>query len=147
MNETWKYRILKYWIGKREPGSTEVFADNLPGFPDNLAVDSAGRYWVAFPTLRNSQIDTMHPRPWLKELIAKMPEALRPKPREYGLALAFNEQGEVLASLHDTDGKHLQEITSVNPHNGILYFGSLHNDRIGRMPIEAVPGLTEGNNE
>jgi sugar lactone lactonase YvrE len=147
LNETWKYRILKYWIGKGEPGRTEVFADNLPGFPDNLAVDSAGRYWVAFPTLRNDQIDNMHTRPWLKDLVAKMPEGLRPKVQEYGLALAFNAQGEVLASLHDTDGQHLQEITSVNPHEGMLYFGSLHNDRIGRLPIEAVLGLTEGENE
>jgi sugar lactone lactonase YvrE len=147
MNETWKYRILRYWIGGRDPGSTEVFADNLPGFPDNLAVDDAGRFWVAFPTTRNPQIDAMHTRPWLKDLLAKMPDSIKPKPEEYGLAVAFNEQGEVLASLHDTDGSHLQEITSVNPHDGFLYFGSLHNDRIGRLAIETVPGMEEQSND
>ncbi|TGN38279.1 SMP-30/gluconolactonase/LRE family protein [Marinobacter confluentis] len=147
MNETWKYRILKYWIGGREPGAVEVFADNLPGFPDNLAVDAEGRYWVAFPTRRNAQIDSLHTRPWLKDLLAKLPDALKPTPEIYGLAVAFNDQGQVLASLHDTDGQHLQEITSVNPHDGVLYFGSLHNNRIGRMPIEAVPGLKEAANE
>ncbi len=147
MNETWKYRIIRYWIGGRNPGTAEVFADNLPGFPDNLAVDDAGRYWVAFPTSRNSQIDSMHTRPWLKDLLAKMPEALKPKPEEYGLVIAFNDRGDVLTSLHDTDGEHLQEITSVNPHDGFLYFGSLHNDRIGRMAIESIPGLKESENE
>lgn len=143
VNETWKYRILKYWIQGPRAGQAEVFADNLPGFPDNLAVDRAGRYWVAFPTLRNPQVDSMHRQPWLKDLVAKLPESFHPKPQEYGLALAFDANGEVITSLHDTRGTHLQEITSVNPHDGHLYFGSLHNDRIGRLPLRAIPGLGE----
>ncbi|MEX2474669.1 SMP-30/gluconolactonase/LRE family protein [Marinobacter sp.] len=143
VNETWKYRILKYWINGPKAGQAEVFADNLPGFPDNLAVDDAGRYWVAFPTLRNAQVDTLHQQPWLKDLLAKLPENFHPKPQEYGLVLAFDAQGEVLTSLHDTRGTHLKEITSVNPHGGYLYFGSLHNDRVGRLPLRAIPGLGE----
>ncbi|KMQ73381.1 SMP-30/gluconolactonase/LRE family protein [Marinobacter subterrani] len=141
VNETWKYRILRYWIRGPKAGQTEVFADNLPGFPDNLAVDSKGRYWVAFPTLRNPQIDTLHRNPWLKDLVAKLPDSLKPAPQEYGLVIAFDRNGKVITSLHDTRGTHLQEITSVNPHGDYLYFGSLHNDRIGRLPFEAIPGL------
>lgn len=143
VNETWKYRILKYWIHGPRAGQAEVFADNLPGFPDNLAVDKAGRYWVAFPTLRNPRVDSMHRRPWLKDLVAKLPESFHPKPQEYGLVLAFDAKGELIISLHDTRGTHLQEITSVNPHGDHLYFGSLHNDRIGRLPLRAIPGLGE----
>ncbi|MGC8120037.1 SMP-30/gluconolactonase/LRE family protein [Marinobacter sp. VGCF2001] len=141
VNETWKYRTLRYWILGPKAGQADVFADNLPGFPDNLAVDREGRYWVAFPTLRNPQVDAMHQSAWLKDLVAKLPDSLQPKPQSYGLVLAFDSNGQVLTSLHDTRGKHLQEITSVNPHNGVLYFGSLHNDRIGRLPLKAIPGL------
>lgn len=141
VNETWKYRILKYWISGRKAGQTEVFADNLPGFPDNLAVDDQGRYWVAFPALRDPQIDALHKQPWLKELVAKLPDSLKPKPQAYGLVLALNNDGKIIASLHDPAGSHLQEITSVNPHGDYLYFGSLHNDRIGRLPLQAIPGL------
>jgi len=143
VNETWKYRILKYWISGRKAGQAEVFADNLPGFPDNLAVDDAGRYWVAFPTLRNPQVDYLHRQPWLKDLLAKLPESLQPQPQEYGLVVAFDAEGRVITSLHDTRGTHLQEITSVNPHGEHLYFGSLHNDRIGRLPLRVIPGLEE----
>lgn len=143
VNETWKYRILKYWIVGRDAGQAEVFADNLPGFPDNLAVDDVGRYWVAFPSLRNGQIDMMHGLPWLKDLVAKLPDGLQPKPEPYGLVVALDEQGKVITSLHDPKGTHLQEITSVNPSNGYLYFGSLHNDRIGRLALRSVPGLGE----
>ncbi len=141
VNETWKYRTLRYWITGPKAGQAEVFADNLPGFPDNLAVDRQGRYWVAFPSLRNAQVDALHRTPWLKELVAKLPDSLKPKPRQYGLVVAFDRKGEVITSLHDTKGSHLQEITSVTPHDGYLYFGSLHNDRIGRLPLQAIPGL------
>lgn len=143
VNETWKYRILRYWIKGPKAGQTEVFADNLPGFPDNLAVDEKGRFWVAFPTLRNASIDTLHPKPWLKELVAKLPKSLQPAPQKYGLAVAFDPDGKVITSLHDTQGEHLQEITSVNPRDGYLYFGSLHNDRIGRLLLQNIPGLGE----
>lgn len=141
VNETWKYRILRYWLRGPRAGRAEVFADNLPGFPDNLAVDDEGRYWVAFPTLRNAQVDALHRSPWLKDLVAKLPDSLKPAPEEYGLVVAFDRDGNPITSLHDTRGTHLQEITSVNPHNGVLYFGSLHNDRIGRLPLHAIPGL------
>lgn len=57
--------------------------------------------------------------------------------------MAFDDHGRMLTSLHDTTGSHLQEITSVNPHNAFLYFGSLHNDRIGRLPLQAISGLGE----
>lgn len=147
VNETWKYRITRYWISGPRAGTAEVFTENLPGFPDNLAVDDAGRYWVALITLRNSTVDFIHPRPWLKDIVAKMPDSLRPKPEAYGLVIAFNDRGEVLTSLHDTDGQHLQEITSVNPHDGFLYFGSLHNDRIGRLAMPSIAELKEPDND
>ena len=143
VNETWKYRILRYWIKGPKAGQSEVFADNLPGFNDNLAVDEQGRFWVAFPAPRNASVDTLHPTPWLKELVAKLPQSLQPAPMEYGLVVAFDSDGKVITSLHDTSGMHLQEITSVNPHDGYLYFGSLHNDRIGRLPLRGIPGLGE----
>lgn len=141
VNETWKYRILRYWIRGPKAGQAEVFADNLPGFPDNLAFDREGRVWVAFPTLRDERVDTMHRNPWLKDLVAKLPDALKPSPREYGLVVAYDREGQAIVSLHDTRGTHLQEITSVTPHGGYLYFGSLHNDRVGRLPLQAIPGL------
>ena len=143
INETSKYRIIRYWITGPDAGIAEVFADNLPGFPDNLAVDDQGRYWVAFPTLRNSQLDSLHKRPWLKDLIAKLPDSFLPVPQRYGLVLVMNGKAEVLASLHDTKGEHLKQITSVNPHGGMLYFGSLHNDRIGKLSIDAIPEIAE----
>lgn len=87
----------------------------------------------------------MHKSPWLKDLIAKLPDSMKPKPQNYGLVAALDSRGRILISLHDPSGTHLKEITSVNPHDGVLYFGSLHNDRIGRLPIPAIPALAGAN--
>jgi len=143
VSETWKYRILKFRLRGPQAGQAEVFASNLPGFPDNLGVDNDGRYWAAFPALREARIDALHRRPWLKDQMAKLPEWLRPGASNYGLVVAYDTAGQPLISLHDTRGTHLKAVTSVTPHNDTLYFGSLRNDRIGRLPFHAIPGLGE----
>ena len=38
-----------------------------------------------------------------------------------------------MRSLHDTSGTHLRMVTSVKPVRDMLYFGSLDNDRIGKL--------------
>ena len=38
MTETTKYRVLRYWLKGEKAGQTEVFADNLPGFPNGISI-------------------------------------------------------------------------------------------------------------
>ena len=73
--------------------------------------------------------------PWLKRQLTKLPRAVLPKPVPYGLVIQVNEHGEIVRSLHDTSGQHLRMVTSAKPVNGVLYLGSLENDRIGRLNI------------
>ena len=135
VNETYRYRITRYWLKGAKAGSHDVFADNLPGMPDNLQGDRAGTFWVALPTPRKADADFLQNQPWIKAQLAKLPRALWPKPASYGLAIALNEQGQIVRSLHDTSGSHLRMITSVKPVGDYLYLGSLDNDRIGRLKI------------
>ncbi|MDX1588714.1 MAG: SMP-30/gluconolactonase/LRE family protein [Oleiphilaceae bacterium] len=144
VNETGRYRIQRYWLKGERAGESELFASNLPGFPDNLARDSQGVFWVAIPTKRNAMLDSLHPHPARKDLLAKLPRSLQPGPEPYGLVLAYNGRGELLGSLHDSTGEHLDMITSVKPHQGQLYFGSLYNDRIGRLPLEQARAALQG---
>lgn len=135
VNETYRYRIQRYWLKGDKAGSHEIFADNLPGMPDNLQGDRAGTFWVALPTPRKSDADFLQSQPWIKAQLAKLPRALWPKAASYGLAIALNEQGEIVQSLHDTSGTHLRMVTSVKPVGDYLYLGSLDNDRIGKLKI------------
>ena len=144
VNETGRYRIQRYWLEGEKAGRSEVFADNLPGFPDNLTRDKNGIFWVALPTRRNAQMDGLHPYPWLKNQVAKLPKWVQPNSEPYGFILAFDGEGELLGSLHDTDGDTLQMVTSVKARQGALYFGSLYNDRIGRLDRERALEALEG---
>jgi sugar lactone lactonase YvrE len=135
VNETYRYRIQRYWLKGDKAGTHDLFADNLPGMPDNLQGDRAGTFWVALPTPRKSDADFLQAQPWVKAQLAKLPRSLWPKPASYGLAIALNEKGEIVQSLHDTSGTHLRMVTSVKPVGDYLYLGSLDNDRIGKLKI------------
>lgn len=135
INETYRYRILRYWLKGPKAGTHDIFIDNLPGFPDNISGNRKGKFWLALFTVRNKIVDTFHPFPFIKAQISKLPKALWPKPEPYGFVLALNEQGEIIESLQDSTGKHLKEITSALEHDGYLYLGSLHNDRIGKYKL------------
>lgn len=131
--ETYRYRLRKLWLSGPKAGQSEIVADNLPGMPDNISSDGKGTIWIALPTPRKPIADILAPHGWLRDMIFRLPRVLWPKPERYGLAVAVDENGTLLRSLHDPSGESLNMITSVVPHEGRLYFGSLRNDRIGRL--------------
>lgn len=126
--ETYRYRLLRCGLTVGE--GCEVFADDLPGFPDGVSSDGAGTFWAALYTVRNRAVDRLHPHPWAKRLLARLPRVLWPKPEPYGLVVAFDERGRVLRALHDPGGERVREVTSAEPHGGALYLGTLREDRI-----------------
>ena len=36
-NETYMYRVQKYWIKGEKAGTSEIVIDKIPGFPDNIS--------------------------------------------------------------------------------------------------------------
>jgi sugar lactone lactonase YvrE len=136
VNETYRYRIQRYWLKGPKAGTADIFLDNLPGFPDNVTSNRKGNFWVALFTVRNNQMDSMHPSPFIKKIISRLPKFLWPKPKPYGFVLAVNEDGKIIRSLQEPTGEHLKEITGAREHDGYLYLGSLHNDRIGKYKLE-----------
>ncbi len=136
VNETYRYRVMRYWLKGPKSGTSDIFIDNLPGFPDNISSNRKGTFWLALFTVRNDIMDRLHPHPFLKKQMSKLPRFLWPKPAPYGLVLALDEGGSVRRSLHDPDGTHLKIITSAKEHRGHLYIGSLDCDRIGKYRLE-----------
>ena len=131
--ETYRYRIRKVWISGDRAGQNVIIADNLPGLPDNINSDRNGTIWLAMPTPRKAIADVSARHPWMRELMVRLPRAFWPKPDRYGLVVAIDENGTILKSLHDPSGDHLRMVTSVTPYQGRLHFGSLENDRVGRL--------------
>jgi sugar lactone lactonase YvrE len=134
--ETFRYRIRRVWLRGPHAGRHEILIDNLPGFPDGVAGDGAGLFWVAFYAPRNALLDRyLHPRPWLKRLVASLPRALNSRAEPYGLVIAIDSNGRIARSLHDPGGRTLSHITSVEPHGPELYLGTVEGRVIGRYSI------------
>jgi sugar lactone lactonase YvrE len=64
INETYRYRIVRYWLKGSKAGTHEIFIDNLPGFPDNISNNRKGTFWLALFTVRNETADKLHPLPF-----------------------------------------------------------------------------------
>jgi sugar lactone lactonase YvrE len=127
VNETYLYRVRRYWLTGARQGTSDIFLDHLPGFPDNLTRDPAtGHFWIALFTVRNPAMAFLHPHPFLKDQLAKLPRFLWPKPAPYGLVLEVDESGAIVGAHHDPDGRVVRGVTSAEPHDGKLYLGSLH---------------------
>lgn len=135
VNETYRYRITRYWLKGEKAGTHDIFMDNLPGFPDGISQSGRGTFWIALATLRNADADNLHPHPALKNLVAKLPEALRPKPARYGLVTEVDESGKPLRSLHDPAGQVAYMVTSAQEHEGHLYLGSIANNAVIRVKL------------
>jgi len=135
VNETYRYRIRRLWLSGPKAGTSDVFLDNLPGFPDNLDGNRKGSFWLALFTVRNPIGDTLHPHPWLKSLLAKLPHFAWPRPKPYGLVLEVDEEGRILRSLHDPGGLRVPQITTAREHDGFLYLGNLDRSWVGKLKL------------
>lgn len=135
VNETYRYRVLRYWLKGPKAGTMEVLVEGLPGFPDGISQSGRGTFWIAMFTVRNAAGDFLAPRPLLKKMVANLPRSLWPKPAPYGLAIEIDENGTILQSLHDPTGQTVHQVTSVHERDGVLYFGHLHRDRISKLVL------------
>ncbi len=138
VNETYRYQITRYWLAGPDAGSSEIFIENLPGFPDNLSRAPDGSYWLALFTVRSTEMDALHPFPALKQFLARLPENFWPQPEPWGFVAQLDQDGNIIRSLQDPGGEHLFAITSARQYNDVLYLGSLYNDRIGVLPLGVV---------
>jgi sugar lactone lactonase YvrE len=135
INETYRYRIRRYWLTGPRAGSDDIFLDNLPGFPDGVSANRQGTFWVALFTVRNPRADKLHRRPFVKRQLAKLPKMFWPKPAPYGLVLAVDESGRILRSLQDPGGEVVPQVTSAEEVDGVLYLGNLGYDFLARLPV------------
>ncbi len=69
--ETGAYRIHRIWINGPRHGQSEVFIDNLPGFPDGISSNGKDKFWLALVTPRNALLDKLLPHPFARKIIAR----------------------------------------------------------------------------
>lgn len=144
VSETIMARIQRVHVAGLNKGGMETFADNLPGFPDNVRRSSSGGLWVAMSAVRPSpgfsMLDFLSQRPWIKKLIFKVfsqDVVLRFVPR-YSLVAELQEGGVCVRSFHDPHGEVAAYVSEAHEHQGSLYIGSFRSPYVAKLDLSQV---------
>ncbi len=127
--ETLAYRIRRFWLKGPRSGEVEIFANNLPGFPDNINLTARGTVLVALPSPRSKLLDDTASKPFTRKLLFRVAIASKIFPfletpqERYGFVIELDGNGRIIRSFHDPDGK-VAFVTSATERNGKLYLGS-----------------------
>jgi sugar lactone lactonase YvrE len=135
--ETGKYRLHRVWLNKADAnyGKSEIFIDNLPGFPDGLSANGKDRFWLALVTPRDKLLDQLLPHPFLRKVVARLPKVLQPAPKRYSFVVALDTNGRVIDNLQNGAPDCYAEIANAVERNGSLYFGSIGEAAVGRYQL------------
>lgn len=136
VNETGAHRISRYWLKGERAGSHDLFAENLPGLPDNLSFNGHERFWVALYTPRNPLLDGFAGYPLLRKVMVRALMVL-PNPIEHkAFVLGLDTDGKVIANLQDGSTGNYSPITSAREYGDWLYLGSLNSKSMARLPLK-----------
>jgi len=141
--ETSANRIVRYYLSGKKEGIYDLFADNLPGFPDNIKASQQGGYWIGLSSARKwpfSFLDFVGPYPRIRSVLSK----ILPKHmfngfvKKYGLIIKLDYYGDIIKSLHDPDGTSISFVSEVKEDlkNKVLYLGSFKNNFLGKYRLD-----------
>src|SRR5262249_5930564 len=101
VNETGRYRVHRVWLSGPKQGQSDIFIDNLPGFPDGISSNGKDKFWLALVTPRDATLDKLLPHPFLRKIVMRLPAFLQPAPKRYSFVLGLDMNGRVVANLQD----------------------------------------------
>ena len=133
--ETGMYRVQRLWLSGAKAGQTDIFIDNLPGFPDGVLSNGKNKFWLSLVTPRQSLFDKLLPHPFMRKVVFRLPKSLQPAPQHYSFVLGLDMQGHVIDNLQNGAPDCYSQIANTVEHNGALYFGSIGEDSIGRFTL------------
>ncbi|WP_027461186.1 SMP-30/gluconolactonase/LRE family protein [Deinococcus murrayi] len=138
VTETGGARVHRLWLTGERAGRLEVFADSLPGYPDNVRWDGADTFWVALPSRRSPLLDATARQPWLRRVIARIAERTRLPLPEESMLVALNLEGRPVAFAQGSGPESYGYVTQVLPHGDHLILSSLHAETLARVPLSQV---------
>lgn len=118
-------RLRRVWLKGVRFGQSEIFREELPGYPDNISMSRNGLLWVSVAAPANPALDLALRLPLLvRKLVARLPEAVQPKPERTAWVMAFDAEGQVVHELRWNDADYGM-VTGVCEHEGRVYMSSL----------------------
>lgn len=136
--QTGNYNVLRIWLDGNQAEQVDEVLSNLPGFPDNLNAGVQDTFWVGLTSPRNNLVDKLADKPFLRKIIMRLPEELKPKPQAYGMVIQFGLDGVVLNQLQDPKGAYPTTTGAYDGKDGWLYITSLSAPSLGRKGWHAT---------
>jgi sugar lactone lactonase YvrE len=139
VNEMTAYRVTRYWLVGPKQGQTDIFIENLPGYPDNITFNGRDTYWLAQFVPRSPVMEFLQARPILRGILKPVPLLLitaAVNTRGYGFVVGLDLEGRVAHNLQDPSGEFASHVTSVYEHEGMLFLGNIDDKAIYRIPVK-----------
>jgi len=90
------------------------------------------RYWLGLVSPRNSMLDGLSDKPFVRKIIQRLPAFIRPKATYYGHVIAIDNAGRVVMNLQDPSGEYATNTTEIEAGNHLL-IGSLFAEQLASM--------------
>lgn len=131
------HRVMRYWIEGPKSGQVEKFAD-LPGFPDNVRMNSKGQFWVAIDCCRTPSEEVLSHHPWLRSIYFRLPLKMSFLARQVGMTMytmvaLFDEEGKLVEVMEDRGGDVMRLVSEVREVDGKLWFGTVAHNHIATL--------------
>jgi len=131
--ETGKACIHRLWLEGEKAGQRDLFATDLVGLPDNLAVGSDGLLWVALVSPNSELLARIHALPkWLRFVIARLPQWMAPEQDLCCRLAAFDFDGAIIHDF-ECDVEQYHFVTGVRELDGVVYMGTFEGDSIAHF--------------
>ena len=86
VNETGTYSVHRIWVSGPRKGESEIFIDNMPGFPDNInpgpVLEGVGpTYLLGLISMRSQWLDDNAKKSLTRKIAMRLPAFMRPQKR------------------------------------------------------------------
>lgn len=129
VTESTEYRVRRYWRRGPRAGQLDTFIDNLPGFPTGISSNGRDTFWLALAFPRIGALDALLPHPFLRKVVFRLPDFVKPAPARRAMAFGLSLDGRVVRDLQDDSEGAYAPLTSVEEHDGALYLAGGFQER------------------
>jgi sugar lactone lactonase YvrE len=135
--ETVRRTVVRLWLKGDRAGSRDLLAQDLPGYPDNIARGSDGLIWVTIASPVDPLVEQVRNRAPMavRKVVTRVPEAVQPRPKKTVRVQAFDHTGLLVHDI-DADAGSYHMVTGVQEHHGEVWLGSLEE---AALAVVSVP--------
>ncbi len=151
VSQTSLFRLTRFYLRGLRAGTSEVVLDGLPGTPDGMDRDSAGRIWLAMFVERGKLLTWVHAHAWIKPLIMRLPSNLLLSRAQRTGVMVVSPDGSKPLYATFSKGSGLSSISSAVPAPGGIYLanvslGESDRTRTGIQRLKWPPQLSPSPN-